>query len=206
MSKLTLYHYYRSTCSWRVRWALHYKGIAFESVAVNLLKGEQNQEQYALLNPMSYVPSLSIDGESFSESIAILEWLEEAYPNPSLLPQDPRSRMRVRQLYQLIGSGVQPLQNLGVQRYFSKEKEKQLEYARHWIDKGFSAYETLLEKTKGSFSFGESLSLADICLVPQCYNALRFGLELEKYPKIHEIYNRCLKLEHYQKSVPEKYQ
>ncbi|MFK7823038.1 MAG: maleylacetoacetate isomerase [Oligoflexales bacterium] len=206
MSKLTLHHYYRSTCSWRVRWALHYKGIPFDTVAVNLLKGEQNQQQYMNFNPMSYVPSLSVDGETFSESVAILEWLEEVHPKPSLLPQDPLSRMRVRQLYQLIASSTQPLQNLAAQKYFSPEKSQQWKYARHWINKGFSAYETLLQTTKGSFSFGESLTLADICLLPQCFNALRFGLEIENYPLIHEVYKRCLSLEHYQKSVPEKYQ
>ena len=206
MSEITLYHYYRSTCSWRVRWALHYKGIEFTPVAVNLLKGEQKQDSYAQLNPMSYVPSLSIDGETYSESMAILEWLEEIHPEPKLLPQDPPSRMRGRQLYQIIASRTQPMQNLAAQKYFSGDKSKQWEYARHWISKGFNAYEALLQQTKGSFSFGESLTLADICLIPQCYNALRFGLEIDQFPLIFDVYKRCLNLEHYQKSLPEKYQ
>ena len=206
MPEITLYHYYRSTCSWRVRWALHYKRVQFKAVAVNLLKGEQSQGDYFKKNPMAYVPSLSVDGEVFSESIAILEWLEETNPSPALLPQDPQSRMRVRQLCQIIASGTQPLQNLAVQRHHSKDKAAQWEYARHWIQKGFAAYEIMLSQTKGSFSFGESLTLADICLMPQCYNALRFGLDIEQFPNIFDVYQRCLTLDHYQKSVPEKYQ
>lgn len=205
MPKITLYHYYRSSCSWRVRWSLHYKGIAFEAIAINLLKNEQNTDSYLNLNPMAYVPSLTIDGETFSDSIAILEWLEEVCPHPALLPQDPRSRMRVRQLYQLIASGTQPLANLSAQRFYAEDQPSQREYARHWIKKGFSAYETMLTQTRGSFSFGESLTLADICLIPQCYNAIRFGLDLDQFPQINDIYNRCIKLDHYQKSIPDKY-
>src|SRR5690606_25265669 len=105
--QFTLYHYWRSSCSWRLRWALAYKGLSYQSVTVNLLKAEQKNDNYAKLNPAKFVPALIIDGEAFGESVPLIEWLEEQYPTPALLPKDPRSRLIVRQLTCTIASGIQ---------------------------------------------------------------------------------------------------
>ena len=205
LPELTLYHYYRSTCSWRVRWALDYKGIKHHLVHVNLLNAEQSTETFKKKNPSGFVPTLCIDGEYYSESMAILEWLEENFPTPNLLPVNPYSRMRVRQLCLTIVAGTQPLQNLTAQRNYSKDKENQKKYAQYWISRGLDAYEKLLQASKGTYSFGEQLSLADICLIPQCYNALRFGLNLSRYPLIAEIYNTCITDPHYLATHPDNY-
>lgn len=202
---LTLYHYYRSSCSWRVRWALKIKNVGFNAVPINLLKKEQESQAFMKRNPNGFVPCLEIDNEFFSESIAILEWLDETYKEPPLLPQDPISRLRVRQLAFTIASGVQPLQNLLAQKIHSSDRKKQLEYACFWIEKGFNAYERLLLAAKGTYSFESQLSIADLCLIPQCYNAKRFGLDLQKFPNINSIYQRCMDLESCKSSKPEAY-
>lgn len=205
MTDLVLYHYYRSTCSWRVRWALNYKQLNYKLIPVNLLKDEQNSESYQIMNPISFVPTLKINEEYYGDSIAILEWLDEYYPQPSLLPQDPQSRLRVRQLSQIISSSTQPLQNFSAQRYYSNDKEEQIKYANFWIKRGLNAYEKILNHTMGTYSFGESLTLADICLVPQCYNAIRFHVNLNEYPSINQVYHECIKLDHYKRSHPDNY-
>lgn len=204
--KLTLYHYYRSSCSWRVRWALNLKGLTYDSISINLLRDEHQSQAYIRHNPSAQVPTLKIGEQSFAESVAILEWLEESYPCPPLLPQDPLSRLRVRQLVQIVSSGTQPLQNLAPQRYYSQERSEQLAFARHWIDKGLRAYESLLDDgLGGSYSFGGELTMADLCLIPQGYNALRFGLDLAAYPQIARIYHHCLQSKACQESAPERF-
>lgn len=189
----TLYHYYRSSSSWRVRWALHYKGVAFTAVAVDLLKGEQQQADYVGKNPLGFVPALALGEHVLAESVAILEYLEEAHPSPPLLPADPLGRARVRQLVQIITADTQPLQNLSVLRHIvalQANQEASKDWARHYITRGFTAYEALLQSAgwpAGPFSYGSEVTMAELCLIPQCYNARRQGLDLQKWPRIAAI-------------------
>ena len=206
MSEFDLYQYWRSSCSWRIRWAMHHKSMSFRSIPVNLLAGEQREDAYARQNPSQRVPSLTISGEPFAESLAILEWLEETQPLPALLPQDPRSRLHARQLAHSIAAGVQPLQNFAVMRKISTDRSDQVAWARYWNHQGLAAYEKLLHQKQcwGTYSVGSQLSFADLCLIPQCYNARRFGVEVEAFPLIAGIERRCLALESCQKALPEK--
>lgn len=202
--KIVLYHYWRSSCSWRVRWALSLKEVLYRSVAINLLKGEQESDEYKKLNPSAFVPGLVINGQAFGESMAMVEWIEEKWPNPPLLPQNLEDRMRVRQLYLTIAAGTQPLQNLAPQKFHSSDREKQQQFARHWICRGLSAYETILSERKATlYSFGETVTMADLCLIPQCYNALRYGVDLREYPRIKEIYEICMATDACIKSHPD---
>jgi maleylacetoacetate isomerase len=188
-----LYHYWRSSCSWRVRWALAIKGIKFKSVPVDLLKSEQMLPDYRKKNPSGFLPCLVVNGKSFAESMAIIEWIEEKWAKNPLLPSELEARMKVRQLYMTISSGTQPLQNLAPQKFFSDEKQKQQEFARHWIIKGLAVYETILaEVQSGIYSFGDTATMADLCLIPQCYNAIRYEIDLSQFPRARKIYEHCL--------------
>ncbi len=191
---LTLYHYWRSSCSWRVRWSLHHKGIKFEDTPINLLHGEQNNPAYLDKNPGGYVPALEVDGNFFGESLAILEWLEEEYPEKPLLPKNSLDRMRVRQICQLIVSGIQPVQNLAVLRRFSSDPAEQAKWASEWIGAGLCKLESLLKSTAKTYCVGDTLTLADLCLVPQIYNAQRFKVDISTLPVISRINETCLKL------------
>ncbi len=206
MDEITLYHYWRSSCSWRVRWALIYKKIPHKLIHLDLLKGEQRSEAYLSKNPAGLIPTLAVDGRYYAESLAILEWLEERYPRMPLLPTDPISRMLVRQLSLSIIAGTQPLQNLLVLNYLSSNEETRKETARHFISRGLRTYEQLIEKCSATYSFGGELSFADLALVPQCYNALRYGVDLAEFPLIKGIYKRCLTMDSCLKTAPEVYQ
>lgn len=202
----TLYHYWRSSCSWRVRWALELKGVKVDLMAVNLLKAEQHQNWFREYSPLGLVPCLEFsDGSVLTESVAILEYLEESYPSTPLLPNDVRSRAAVRALVQTIVSATQPMQNLGTLAYFESRTELRPRHARYWIERGLEAYSALLRKQAacGRFSFGSQLSLADLCLVPQVYNALRFEVDLRKFPECQQIYRECMALDSCQRASPE---
>ena len=203
---IVLYTYWRSSCSWRVKWAFALKGLEFIEKPINLLQQEQKSEQYTKLNPMGCVPTMQIGANTYGESLAIIEWLEETYPNPRLLPVDSLSRMHVRHLSYLIASGTQPLQNLAAMRYHSKLRSEQVSYAAHWIMRGLQAYEAALkpERSEDDFSFGPSPTVADLCLVPQCYNALRFGVELSRFPQVKAIYDKSLQTEACQRHYPKE--
>ena len=201
---LVLKHYWRSSCSWRVRWALAIKGISYQSMHIDLLRGEHKREDYLRGNPMGFVPVLVVDGKPYFESLAIIEWLDEVYSQRPLLPTDPVTRMVARQLAYMVSSGIQPLQNLTVQRYYSHDPQERLRYARHYIERGFNAYEQRLrELGPGTFSLGGEITLADICLIPQVYNALRFGCNLDSWPLIARVYQACLQTAACQKSSPQ---
>ncbi len=195
MSKLTLFHYWRSSCSWRVRWALALKGVAYEAVPVNILTGEPQLPAYVEKNPTGLLPALSVDGRFFGESLAIIEWLEETYPTPSLYPKDPLLRMSVRQMALVIATGTQPLQNPSVLKFFTAEEAARKPQAQHWIAKGLATYESLVRGLGmgAAFSAGDGVTLADLCLIPQVYNALRFEVDLKPTPLVRGIYERCLK-------------
>lgn len=214
--KFRLYHYWRSSSSWRVRWSMALKGIEAEYVAVNLLDGESDSEEHRRKNPLGFVPVLEFLNEKaperrfLTESVAILEYLEETHPTPALLPTDPVLRAKVRAFVETINADTQPLQNLTTQIYFAPESDpehpaKRKIIAQHWIRNGFEAYEKLVAPLAGKFSCGDSISLADIVLIPQCYNAIRNDVSLEKYPTILRIYENAIKTEGYALSEPEKF-
>ncbi len=198
--KFTLYHYWRSSCSWRVRWALKIKGLDYESKYINLLKKEQQLPDFQKINPALYIPALVIEegGQQrvAGESLAILEWLEERWPSPALLPKTPLERLWVRQLCLTIASGTQPLQNPAVLEWFVPDASQRAVSLHHWISRGLSVYESYLQEAgwKGPFSLGADLTLADLCLIPQVYSAYRFGVPLESMPRVAAIYETCMML------------
>jgi maleylacetoacetate isomerase len=206
---MKLYTYYRSTAAYRVRIALNYKQIAYESIPVNLLEGKQFNSDYAAVNPQMRVPTL-VDGKLvLGQSMAILEYLEEKYPTVSLLPDGLTERAQVRFIAQLIASDIHPLNNTGVLKYLKEtlhqDQKAVTAWYHHWLKTGFDALETLLsgENVKGNFCFGESVTLADVCLIPQISNAFRFEFSMDAYPRLMEIYHHCLTLPAFDKARPE---
>lgn len=209
MSAVKLYGYWRSSSTWRVRIALAHKGIEHETVPVHLVRdgGEQHADWFHELNPADQVPVLQFaDGQStrrIGQSLAILAYLEEAYPSPSFLPADPYLRARARQLAELVNSGIQPLQNLAV---IQKLKAMELDagaWCRDWIDRGLHSYEELLGESAGSYSVGDEPSWADALLIPQLYNARRFHLDLEPFPRIRAVEEACLALPAFRDTRPD---
>lgn len=209
--KLKLYAYFRSSASYRARIALNLKGVPYEILPIHLLKdgGEQRTPEYKRLNPMAQVPALVFpDGRVISQSTAILEYLEERYPKPALMPQDPWERAKVREIAQLINSGIQPLQNIGVTqeltRLYGAGERAVFEWNAHWIRKGFDGLEPLLRTTAGSYCVGSQLSLAECFLIPQVFNARRFEIDLSRYPTIARIDALCRTQKAFQDAAPEK--
>jgi maleylacetoacetate isomerase len=189
MAKLSLSTYWRSSCSFRVRIALGYKKLAYESVCVNLLDGEQKKPENLAQNPIGHVPTLSIDGVQYVESVAIMELLEELYPDPPLLPKSPHDRARVRGLVETINAGTQPLQNLSTLERVGTEPEKRTAWMKHFVTRGLGAFEALVasaekEGDSGPFAFGSAFTMADVCLVPQVFAARRVGVDLTPFPRI----------------------
>uniref|UniRef100_A0A8C3YU42 Maleylacetoacetate isomerase n=1 Tax=Catagonus wagneri TaxID=51154 RepID=A0A8C3YU42_9CETA len=203
-SKPILYSYFRSSCSWRVRIALALKNIDYEMITINLIKdgGQQFSKEFQALNPMKQVPALKIDGITISQSLAIIEYLEETRPTPRLLPQDPKKRAHVRMISDLIASGIQPLQNLSVLNQVGQEN--QLTWAQQVIASGFNALEQVLQSTAGKCCVGDEVSMADLCLVPQVANADRYKVDLSPYPTISRINKSLLALEAFQVSHPSR--
>ena len=208
---IKLYGYWRSTAAYRVRLALNIKQVSYTQTSVHLVKdgGEQNTPEFRALNPQGLVPTLVDDSLVISQSMAILEYLEEKYPKPALLPSDLKSRALVRQLCQIIVSDVHPLNNLRVLQYLKNELNvddpQKMTWYHHWLREGFQAFEGLLlqKGVNGTYSLGEELSLADACLIPQIYNAHRFNFPMEEFPVLLAINENCLKLERFQNAIPE---
>lgn len=207
-----LYHYWRSSSSWRVRWGLLLKGVEYRAVAVDLLSGEQRTAQHLAKNPLGAVPVLEIDGVLLAESMAILEYLEETRLTSPLLPKAAPDRARVRQLAQIIVADTQPLQNLEVLTHIERltqNFELRKKWAEIYISRGLDAYEALLQKAdwpQGPYSYGQSVTLADLCLIPQCYNARRNGLQIARWPRIAAIEAACLDTEAARRSSPAAHQ
>ncbi|XP_023683997.1 maleylacetoacetate isomerase isoform X2 [Paramormyrops kingsleyae] len=201
LTKPILYGYFRSSCSWRVRTAFALKGIDYDQVPVNLVKdgGQQLTEQYKELNPMRQVPTVKIDGVTLSQSLAIIEYIEETRPSPPLLPASPQKRAQVRMICDLIVSGIQPLQNLYLLQKIGDEK---VSWAQHFIIRGFEALEPILKQTAGKFCVGNEISMADVCLVPQVYNAERFKVDMSQFPTIKGLNETLLTLEAFKVSHP----
>jgi len=187
--EIMLYSYYRSSCSWRVRIALALKQIPYTYKAVSLIEGQQNTAEYIKLNPMKEVPALVIDNHTLSQSMAIINYLDETRPNPPLFPTNPYLRAKTRQLCEIITTDIQPVQNLRVLNMVkSKLNEKEsTEWGRHWIENGFNGLEVELCTTAGKYSIGDNVTAVDLCLIPQLYNARRFSVDLSKYPTICRI-------------------
>ena len=202
---IILYHYWRSSASWRVRWAFAHKEIPIKKIAINLLNNEQYSPGFLAINPAGQVPALVVDGRSFSESMAMLEYIEERFPQNPLLPSDLPSRMFVRELCLTIIAGTHPLQNLLPQQRHSSDPIQRKEFAQFFIARGLQVYEQLIHKTAGTFSFGSQLTIADICLVPQIYNACRYDVSLNDMPIIKRIYGHCRKLVSCSSSDPESH-
>jgi len=194
---MKFYGYWRSSASWRVRIGLAYKNVAYEAVSVHLIKdgGEQHRDDYRALNPMAQVPTLVLDdGRQLSQSLAILEYLEETIPEPPLLPRDPYLRARVRQLAELVNSGIQPLQNTHPLQQLKARGVDEKEWARYFIARGLDALQQSAQPTAGAFLVGDAPSLADVCLVPQLYNARRYQLDPARWPLLTRVEEACARL------------
>ena len=207
---MKLYDYYRSTASYRVRIALNIKNICYETLAIHLINngGEQHQADYLQLNPQGLVPTLDENGHIITQSLAIIEYLEEMNPTPALLPPTPLGRAQVRRLALTIACDIHPLNNLRVlnrlREQFSASEDQILEWYLHWLKEGFDAFEALLQNTphKNKVCYGSEVSMADICLIPQVYNAKRFGFCLAAYPLINEVNDHCLTLPAFKNAAP----
>lgn len=208
MAALALYTYFRSSAAYRVRIALHLKGIAYEPRFVHLLKGEQHLPEYRKINPQGRIPALVDESRVLTQSLAIIEYLEETHPEPPLLPRNVYDRAYIRSLAQIIACDVHPLNNLRVLQYLKdtlhQDEETCEGWIRHWIGEGFAAFEEHLNNHRpvGCFCLGDTPTLADVCLVPQVYNARRFGCDLDPFPTIQAIEKSCLQLPAFQKSAP----
>lgn len=203
MPTIVLHHYWRSSCSHRVRIALELKGVAYEKVAVNLLTGQQNTVEFVRLSPRGYVPCLEVDGERFVESVAILELLEELFPTPALYPTSPRERAHMRALVETINAGIQPLQNLNVIARLSDEQAVRTQWVRHYVERGLTAFDALLGTRSGLFSWGDTPSVADALLVPQMHAARRFGADLSRLERLVTIDARARTLASFARAEPE---
>ncbi len=206
---MRLFTYFRSSASFRVRIALNLKGIAYEPVAVHLAKGEHRQPAYAGAYPQGLLPTLVSEGEALSQSLAIIEYLDETHPNPPLLPADPLGRARVRSLALLIACEIHPLNNLRTLQHLRKalgqDEAGVKAWYQHWIADGLVRLEADLARGKrGRFCHGDSPTLADCCLVPQVFNAKRYDSDLAKYPTLMRVFDACMALEAFDRAQPSK--
>ena len=211
---LQLYSYWRSSAAYRVRIGLNLKGLAYDIVPVHLVHdgGQQHSPEYRGINPQQLVPVLGHGHRRLSQSLAILEYLDEMWPTPALLPSTARGRQRVRALSQLVACDIHPLNNLRVLQYFEHEwgvpQAERDSWVRHWIEGGFAAAETMLadHPSTGQFCDGNTPTLADCCLVPQWANALRMGCDLSHYPRCQAVYDACTRLPAFIAAAPENQQ
>jgi len=207
---MQLYGYWRSTAAYRVRIALALKGLAFDAIPVHLVRGggEQHADQYRALNPLELVPTLVVDGRALTQSLAIVEWLDENYPSPPLLPASAWDRARAREMALLIACDIHPVNNLRVLNYLAgplgADEARKLAWYRHWVEVGLRALETMLARDgrSGPYCIGDAPTLADICLVPQLYNARRFGVDLTPFPALLAVDAACAALDAFRQAAP----
>jgi len=205
---MKLYNFWRSGTSHRTRIALNLKGLSTEYVAVHLGKEEHLKDAFKAVNPQQLVPALETGSEVLIQSPAILEWLEERYPTPPLLPQDASGRARVRALAAIVGCDIHPINNRRILEYlrktFGANEDAINAWCGTWISAGFDAYEALLaaDTQRGRFSFGDAPTLADCYLIPQVESARRFKVDLTKWPLIMGVEKACMALEAFQKAAP----
>jgi len=205
---MRLYDYWHSAASYRVRIALRLKGIAYEQVPVNLRQGAQRTLDYLAHNPQGLVPSLTDGDATVTQSMAIIEWLDERQPEPPLLPLDLLARATVRSLALHVASDIQPLTNLRVLQHLQHRlgvEERELHaWQRHWIAEGLASLERRLASVAGVYAYGDTVTLADLCLVPQVYNARRYHCDLVPFPVIRRVDAACLALAAFAEARPER--
>lgn len=204
---MKLYGYWRSSASWRVRIGLNLKGIEVEHIPVHLVRdgGEQKSADHLERNPMGQVPVLELeDGRHISQSLAILSYLDETFPEPALLPTDPLERAHVRSMTQVVNSGIQPLQNLYTLRLIDAFGKDSSMWATHHISRGLAALERIAAPLAGTYLMGDQITVADLCLIPQLYNARRFNIPLHKLPVLTRVEEACQAHPAFQSAVPER--
>ena len=207
---MKLYTFFRSSASFRVRIALNVKGIAWEHAGVSLPKGEHTQAGFKTINPQGLVPALEDGGKLLTQSLAIIEYLDEVHPGPKLLPADPVERAYVRAFSQVIACEIHPLNNLRVLKYIKRTYKLDDEgvngWYRYWIAEGFASMEAYLlsEKRHGRYVLGDQVTMADCCLVPQVFNAQRYECDLKPYPTVMKIFDECMKLDAFAAAQPMK--
>lgn len=193
---MKLYTYFRSSAAYRVRIALNLKGIAYESVSVSLLAGQHKEDSYVSANPQGLVPALELDdGTVLSQSVAILEYLDECYPDPPLLPDNALARAHVRSLVNHIACDVHPLNNISILHYlrdnFEADKHQRADWYAQWVIRAFTGIETAVSEGNGQVCFGSEPGMADCLLIPQVYNAMRFNVDLSPFPAIVSVHSHC---------------
>ncbi|KAG1543772.1 hypothetical protein G6F51_006473 [Rhizopus arrhizus] len=203
-NKPVLYGYFRSSATWRVRIALELKGVDYEQRFINLLKKEQLSEEYKKVNPTQKVPSfITKEGRLLTQSQAIIEYLDEAYPNEPFLPKDPTERALVREICQIIAGDIHPLQNMRVlQRVAGGDAEKQVEFPREVVTEGFKGLEIRLGQLSGTYSFGDRLTMADFFAVPMVGNALRRGVDMTQFPILSRLNESLSELPAFKRAHP----
>jgi len=204
-----LYTYFRSSAAFRVRIALNLKGISYEPVFVHLAKGEHRAAAYAKVNPQALLPTLELDdGTRLSQSLAIIEYLDEAHPANPLIPKDALGKARVRSLSYLVASEIHPLNNTRVLQHLKRalgQNEDQINtWYRHWIADGLAKLEAELSGSRGKFCHGDTPTMADCCLVPQIFNAKRYQSDLAPYPNTMRVFDACMKLDAFDRAQPSK--
>ena len=208
MPQPILYSYFRSSASYRVRIALHLKGVDFEYRSIHLLKdgGQQHDESYLRLNPMGQVPCFIHNNASLGQSMAIIDYVDQKWGGPPLFPRDPWERAQIIEICELVNSGIQPLQNIGVSKklrtQFNTGNDDITQWNHFWISKGLAAIERRLEQTAGRFSFGGQVTAADAFIIPQVFSSMRFGVSVDNYPTISKINKNCMELAEFQKAAP----
>ena len=205
---MQLYSYFRSSAAYRARIARNLKGVAYETVSIHLQRegGINRKPEYRAINPHMRLPALRLDsGDVLTQSLAIIGYLDDTYPQPPLLPRDPVAKAKVRAIAEIIACDIHPLNNIGPLRYLKnvlgQDQGKIDEWYHHWIHDGFQAIEEMI--SPGTYTFGNEITLADVCLVPQVYNARRLKVSLDRYPKIVAVDAACAKLPAFDKARPE---
>ena len=204
MAEFTLYGYFRSSASYRVRIAMNLKNLKYEYKAVHLINngGEQHNQEYKKLNPSEQVPTLVHNGKALGQSMAIIQYLDEVAPETPLFPAEPFEKARVIQFCEIINSGVQPLHNLAVIDELARRGVDDKDWVIQVISKGLATLESFLKETAGTYCFGGKLTAADAFLVPQVFAARRFNTPTESYPTVMRVFENCSKLEAFQKAEP----
>ncbi|MGO7154752.1 maleylacetoacetate isomerase [Rhizobium leguminosarum] len=207
MNEVVLYDYWRSSASYRVRIALNLLGIDYKTVSINLLESAHKTPEYLALNPQGLVPTLVIDGKTLTQSLAIVEYLAELRPKCGLLPSDIADRQKVRALAYAVAMDIHPICNMHVVTHLmtmTDETGAREEWMKHFIADGLGKLEAMIGETDGAFSFGDTPTMADLCLVPQVYNARRWGVDMTAFKRIVDIDARCAELPAFQAAHPDR--